>query len=157
MKIIKGDLVQMAAREEFDVIAHGCNCFCTMGSGIALQIKKEFPSAYIADCNSTKGDINKLGQITYSLLDHGFRKPLFIVNMYTQYQYGRDKRYADYDAIKSCMIKLGERFSAVGVKIGMPKIGCGLGGGDWNIVSKIIEEQLSHRDITIVDNETRSF
>lgn len=25
-------------------------------------------------------------------------------------------------------------------QIAMPKIGCGLGGGDWSVVSKIIEE-----------------
>ena len=35
-------------------------------------------------------------------------------------------------------------------KIGMPKIGAGLGGGDWNIIKEIIEEELNGIDVTIV-------
>lgn len=41
---IKGDLVNQA--EQFDVIVHGCNCFCTMNSGIAPQIRKNWPEAF---------------------------------------------------------------------------------------------------------------
>jgi hypothetical protein len=29
-------------------------------------------------------------------------------------------------------------------------IGCGLGGGDWNIVSKIIDDELKDLDHTLV-------
>ena len=62
-KEVQGDLIQMALSGEFDVITHGCNCFCTMGAGIAPKMAKEF------ECNnfemelSGKGDINKLGQL----------------------------------------------------------------------------------------------
>ena len=35
MKIIKGNLISLALAGEFEVIIHGCNCFCTMGAGIA--------------------------------------------------------------------------------------------------------------------------
>jgi O-acetyl-ADP-ribose deacetylase (regulator of RNase III) len=31
MKVIKGDLIQLAKDGKFDLIVHGCNCFCTMG------------------------------------------------------------------------------------------------------------------------------
>ncbi len=63
---IKGCLISMALNGEFDVITHGCNCFCTMGAGIAPKMAKEF------ECNnfemelSGKGDINKLGQIDFN-------------------------------------------------------------------------------------------
>ena len=37
-------------------------------------------------------------------------------------------------------------------KILIPKyIGCGLAGGDWNIVSEIIEEVFIDKDVLIVD------
>lgn len=52
MKTIKGDLVQLAKQGEFDLIVHGCNCFCTMGKGIALTIKQEFPIVYKVDCET---------------------------------------------------------------------------------------------------------
>jgi O-acetyl-ADP-ribose deacetylase (regulator of RNase III) len=46
MKVTEGDLIKKAKEGEFDLIVHGCNCFCTMGGGIAKGIKREFPEAY---------------------------------------------------------------------------------------------------------------
>lgn len=43
MKTIKGDLIQLALANEFDVIIHGCNCFCTMGKGIAPMKNRSKP------------------------------------------------------------------------------------------------------------------
>jgi O-acetyl-ADP-ribose deacetylase (regulator of RNase III) len=43
---ICGDLIRLAILGNFDVIVHGCNCFKTMGGGIAAQIKRVFPKAY---------------------------------------------------------------------------------------------------------------
>ena len=51
MKQRTGDLIDLAADGEFDVIVHGCNCECIMGGGIAKQIKMSFPPAYKADCD----------------------------------------------------------------------------------------------------------
>ena len=42
MKTVKGDLIHLALAGEFDVIVHGCNCYCTMGVGIAKTIKQKF-------------------------------------------------------------------------------------------------------------------
>ena len=33
MKTIQGNLIHSAQAGEFDLIVHGCNCFCTMGAG----------------------------------------------------------------------------------------------------------------------------
>lgn len=142
MKEIKGDLVQMAIDEEFDVIAHGCNCFCNMGAGIAKTIKQHFPNAARVDKDTQYGLKKKLGSC--SIARH---KKLWIVNAYTQYRYGRGVN-VDYDAIRKCMKYIKENFS--GMRIGLPLIGCGLAGGDWSIVKKIIGEELGDEDITIV-------
>ena len=56
MKYIIGDLIKMAESGQFDVIVHGCNCFCTMGGGIAAAIANNFPHAYEEDCNIHKSD-----------------------------------------------------------------------------------------------------
>ncbi len=140
---VYGDLVKDA--EQFDVIAHGCNCFVTMGAGIAKDIKKKFPEAYEVDLATIKGDNTKLGTITFTKNTN----PV-IVNCYSQYRYGREKGviYCNYDAIRSCMKKIKENFS--GKKIGLPKMGCSLAGGDWAIVSKIIAEELGNENVTIV-------
>lgn len=143
MKELQGNLVEMS--EEFDVIGQGCNCFCTMGAGLAKAIRKKFPEAYEVDLTTIRGDKTKLGTITHTK----HTNPL-IVNCYSQYNYGREKGkvYCSYDAIRSCMKKIKEEFS--GKKIGLPKIGCNLAGGDWSVVRSIIDEELSGEDVTIV-------
>jgi O-acetyl-ADP-ribose deacetylase (regulator of RNase III) len=37
-----------------------------------------------------------------------------------------------------------------GKRIGYPKIGAGLAGGDWNIISSIIDKELIGEDHTLV-------
>jgi len=63
---VNGDLISMALKGDFDVITHGCNCFCNMGAGIAIPMKNNFKcSSFPLENEKTKGDINKLGQIDY--------------------------------------------------------------------------------------------
>ncbi len=145
MKTIKGDLIQMAKQGHFDVICHGANCFCVMGAGIAKQIKYEYPEACIADRMTIKGDNSKLGTISYTHDIDG----VIVVNAYTQYGYGRGGINCDYNAIRSCMKIIKEKFSDK--RIGLPLIGAGLAGGDWNIIKQIIEEELKGMDVTIVE------
>lgn len=141
---IKGDLITLAKQGNFDVIAHGCNCFCTMKSGIAAKMAKEFGcDRYPMEMPHFRGLINKLGQIE-SLYKDG----VFVVNAYTQYNYGTDKRYVDYDALRLCMRKINHVFKDN--HIGLPQIGCGLAGGDWEIVKQIIQDELVDCNVTVV-------
>ena len=66
MKIIQGDLIKKAKDGEFDLIIHGCNCFCTMGAGIAKGIKNNFPQAFQADQMTLKGSKAKLGTCSFA-------------------------------------------------------------------------------------------
>ena len=100
---VKGDLIKMAFADEFDIIAHGANCFCTMGAGIARQIHNEIPEAYQADCQTVRGDITKLGNYSWAFIHDS---NCIIFNCYTQYEYGTDKMNVDYNAIALCMKKL---------------------------------------------------
>ena len=154
MKTVKGDLIQLAKDGEFDVIIHGCNCYCAMGAGIAKSIKQHFPEAYKADCKTKKGDKKKLG--TYTFAEYhitGTEKPfqkLRVINGYTQYNYAKGLINVDYDAIRSVFRKMKEDFGGQRLRFGYPLIGCGLAGGDWNIVKEIIEEELAGEDHTLV-------
>jgi len=159
---IKGDLITLAKQGNFDVIAHGCNCFCTMKSGIAVQMAKEFGcDKYGLETTIHKGSINKLGCIDYMncLLKHDKvyakniptmynENGLTVVNAYTQYNYGSDKGNVDYDALRLCMRKINHVFK--GNHIGLPQIGCGLAGGDWEIVKKIIQDEFADCNVTVV-------
>ena len=118
MKIIQGDLIQLAQESYFDVIVHGCNCFNTMGAGIAKYIKQEFPEAYQADCQTIKGDRQKLGEISYAHITKG-NLDLIVVNGYTQFNYHGRGILVDYDALSSVFSLVKSKFT--GKKIGYPK------------------------------------
>lgn len=133
-----------------DIIIHGCNCFHTMGGGIAYQVQKLYPGAYREDKRTIKGDKNKLGTYSYFQTKNIFNtdKDIFIINAYTQYSFGTEKTHADYKSIEEVMIKINNHFKEP-LTISMPKIGCGLAGGNWNIVEKIIEKVFDNREIFV--------
>ena len=145
IKYIDGDLVKEA--ELFDVIAHCCNCYCNMGAGIAPQIKAKFPEAYLVDCTTERGDESKLGTITFTE-----NTTPIVVNLYGQYDYtGRrhGEMDLDYDALRSALRAMKQEFS--GLLFGLPKIGAGLAGGDWDVIEAIIEEELEGERVMIVN------
>ena len=161
---IEGDLIELALQGKFEVITHGCNCFCTMGAGIAPQMAKAFGcDKYPMEADYLIGDINKLGTIDAQkrsiqmyypgkLTTLPISKILVVVNSYTQYYYGKNspgyERPLDYSALELCLRKINYlfRFS----KIGLPQIGCGLAGGQWEIVKGIIQKELKDCDVTVV-------
>lgn len=155
MKEIKGDLIALAKQGEFDVIVHGCNCFCTMGSGIAAQVRRYFPVAYNADRLTVAGDKSKLGKyscaVTSVFDEWGLINQLTIINAYTQYAFGSDKVHVDYEAIAKILHSLNMHFAGSDLKFGIPFIGAGLAGGDWVRIKKIIEENTRHIDLTVVE------
>ena len=148
MKIIKGDLLRLAKAGRFDVIVHGCNCFCTMGAGIAKSIRAEFPEAFLADLSTQKGDINKLGTYSDAIVRRG-NVSITIINAYTQYEYNSKKANVSYDAIRSVFRKIKEKYH--GKAIGYPAIGAGLGGGQWEVIYRIICEELKGEDHCFVE------
>lgn len=119
-----------------NVIIQQCNCFCTMGSGIAYEIRKRYPEAYEADCKTIKGDKNKLGKFSWVKAKDG----KIIINMYSQYDYGRDYRRTNYEYFANGLERVTLFMIDNNLKsISIPyKIGCNLGGGSWEIIEVMI-------------------
>lgn len=153
LKTVKGNLIELAKQGEFNVIAHQANCFCTMRSGIAPQIADNFYSAFREDADTQRGDRGKLGDFTVGKEKSG----LLVFNLYGQY--GWDKTQGNYGTDEKALIsalnkmrnELVSRATTFGstYRIGFPKIGCGLGGGNWDNIQKAIEE--------VFDNERVGF
>lgn len=150
MKTIYGDLVKLADQDHFDMIIHGANCFHTMGSGIARQLALKWPEVLLADKRTRYGDITKLGTYSVATTKSATGRNFSVVNAYTQFRYGREKQQVDYEAIRNCFNLIKGITLPHCFRIGYPAIGAGLGGGDWNIISKIIDEELNGRDHTLV-------
>ncbi|MBO2012214.1 macro domain-containing protein [Hymenobacter negativus] len=148
MQTEKGDLVRKSQAGEFDVIVHGCNCFCTMGAGIAKTIKQVFPAAFEADIATVAGDKAKLGHYTVANVLVG-NKPLAILNAYTQYQWKGRGPHVDYVAVRQVFRRVKQEYT--GHRIGYPAIGAGLAGGEWPVIAAIIAEELAGENHVFVE------
>lgn len=147
MLYVKGDLINALKQGTVQCIAHQANCFNTMGSGVALAIKKAFPQAYEADCATTKGDVRKLGGFTLAATVEGY-----IFNLYGQYNYGKDGAcYTQHDHLQASLKNMACKLRSLGFcgTIGLPKIGAGTGGGDWEVIEKIIAYELKEWEVKI--------
>lgn len=137
------------------IVAHGVNCRGVMNSGVAAAIRKKWPEAYIkyrelyesvvTSYPSSSASSSLLGTCHVILI----RQPilpidgLWVANCFTQENYGSDgKRYADLNAIRSCLQYLFSFAKVYETEIHTVRIGCGLGGRDWDTEVKPIFEEL---------------
>ncbi len=149
IEYIKGNLLEAPER----IIVHGCNAKGVMGSGVAKAIRERWPWVYDTYRKVFKDGSLYLGRC-YAVpisdsadADGGVR---FVVNAVTQENYGRDKnvRYVSYEAVNTCFHQVMILCRQHNItEIAIPKIGAGLGNGDWEVISSIIEKALP--DITI--------
>ena len=137
----KGNLLDLAEAGEFDIVVQGCNCFNTMGGGIAREIRERYPEVARVDAKTKKGDYNKLGTWTEHMAIGRHAQPqsyYTIINAYTQYDMSRGTDVFEYTAFLLILEKL---LYAYGDKrIGLPYIGMGLAGGDRETIIPMIEE-----------------
>jgi O-acetyl-ADP-ribose deacetylase (regulator of RNase III) len=145
---VPGNLISMALKGNFDVIGHGCNCLSTMGAGIAPQMASTFGCDKFP-MELQGPDIGKLGKIDYQHANSGGHD-FHVVNIYSQYSYATrsNPKPFDYLAFTTALGTMNEVFK--GKHIGLPKIGAGLAGGDWNRIKEIIQTQLKDCKVTVV-------
>ena len=97
------------------------------------------------------GSMNKLG--TYSTYVHK-KDHIIIINLYSQYEYGRGKMQTNYMYMLNGLERIKKEFCNSKISdavIGIPYgIGCGLGGGEWKIVDKIINKVFKDIDDKII-------
>lgn len=128
------------------VIVHQVNCQGRMGSGVAKAIREKFPNVYTEYKKYCENSTNTLlGDCQIVEIDEPHRTRTgkqYVANLFAQDRYGYDgKLYTSYDAFLSGLRKLKEFCIKNNIKsIAFPeKIGCGRGGADWQIISRMIE------------------
>lgn len=121
-------------------IAHVVNCKGVMGAGVARNIKATYPQVfktYQQACTTVNTSKDLLGVV------QGVAVPeRTVFNMFAQDTYGYKGQHLNYSAFKTCCKKINAFCKKHNIKeIAMPYgIGCGLAGGDWDTVLKIITE-----------------
>ncbi len=111
------------------LIAHGVNCQNAMGSGVAKALFTKWPE--VKSEYHREFDYMVLGDVQFVVVEPG----LIVANCFTQEFYGRDfgRRYADPRAVRACLEEVAfySRNEWGLEEIHIPRIGCGLGGLDW--------------------------
>lgn len=138
MKIIYKDITTIKE----GIICHQVNTQGVMGAGVAKQIKEKFPAAF----NIYKAVCDKVTD-QKSLLGSGILVPvtdtLQVANLFGQNQYGGARINTDYGALQDALEGIFEEVLSAGVdtEIYIPYLmGCGLGGGNWLTVTKMVEK-----------------
>lgn len=143
VNVIKGDLIKLANNGNFDAIMHGCNCFSTMGAGIALQMKLAYSANTLPlEIQPIAHPVLKLGNIDYKQVEIESGE-FTLINAYTQYH------SFDYAAFEIICQKVNKVFN--GKHIGIPMIGAGIGGGDWKWIKSVIEHYCTDVKVTVVE------
>jgi O-acetyl-ADP-ribose deacetylase (regulator of RNase III) len=130
-----GDILETDA----DALVNTVNCVGVMGRGIALQFKHAYPAnfkEYAAACK--RGDVEPGRMLVH---DTGQLRPRWIVNFPTKRHWRERSRLED---IRSGMVALIDEIRARDIRsIAIPPLGSGLGGLDWAVVRRVIEDGLT--------------
>lgn len=160
---IEGDLLNLP---DIDMIAHQVNCKGVMGSGLARQIKYNFPNifeSYRIICKRAVNSSILLGKC-HIVSRRSIDNPKYVVNLFGQDGYGyngttmggditdyRRQQHTDIPALEEALTKLKLFAKIRNLSIAIPyKIGCGRGGAEWDKVLLMIEKVFNDYPVTIV-------
>ena len=133
------------------IICHQTNCVGVMGGGIALQIRNKWPNVYkqyVNECEPFKNDPRYLlGHVQ----DIVINDKLIIVNCFGQTFPGHGLM-TDYDVWDKILDKLRDIRNHFHLDLHFPwMIGCGLAGGNWDVMFKKIYDKFNDgNDITYI-------
>ena len=142
IKTIYGDVLNIPRI----YICHQVNCRGVMGAGVALQVKNKWPRAYewyLKDCKGkTKEEL--LGSISFLEVEDN----VSVIHMFAQDAYGHSYNYTLYTAFEDCLKEICRCIPKENTILRFPyKIGCGLAGGDWDIIQRLIHEHLNDYNV----------
>ena len=139
----------------FGVIGHQVNCRGVMGSGVAKSIREMYPpvfKAYNQMCEMTP-EIRRfqlLGQVQFVTASELEGKPLIFANIFSQLSTSTGSRETEYGSLYRGLRTIEEKMRGLRLPVYFPYlIGCGAGGGDWNIVQEMLHAVFDPSDIRV--------
>ena len=141
---IIGDATKPLVKDgEFSLIVHCCNTLGAWGAGFVIPLGKRYPKAKESYLNYIRNNYPKLGQVDEVKVSDN----IYVENLMGQSFLGCGENGeipCSYTAIEEGFLNIihnsecskeNEKFT-----IHMPRIGCGLAGGDWSVIEKIINK-----------------
>lgn len=142
---VQGDATSPQANG-MKIIPHICNDIGAWGAGFVMAISNKW----------SKPEEAYRGMSSYILGDVQFvmvEPDLIIANIIGQHDIGikpNGEIPLRYDAVKQGLLSVNEFAKGLNATVHMPRIGCGLAGGDWNKIEEIIKDVVEV-DTTVYD------
>jgi len=166
---LQGDATQPDSTGGLRVLPHICNDIGGWGSGYVLCLSKRWArpeKRYRQWAENCDGDL-PLGMIQMVHVNDNNGDTMFVANMIAQRGIvgPNNPRPVDYDALFCCLTKLSSWIHSYenvqkeihrpnipsNTTIHMPRIGCGLGRGNWEIVELLIRTCLMKYNVYVYD------
>ena len=132
------------------VVAHVCNDAGGWGKGFVVALSRRWPepeASYRSWYRARATNDFALGAV--QIVPVG--DDVFVANMIGQRGYRPSP--ADppvrYAAIETALATLSEKAKELGASVHMPRIGCGLAGGRWEVIEPLIVEHLVGRGVPV--------
>ena len=126
--------------EDAEALVNTVNCVGVMGRGIVLQFKKQFPENFKKYEKACKQEIVVPGKMFIHETGN-LTNPKYIINFPTKRHWRGASRLEDIEAGLTDLVSVIKKYRIK--SIALPPLGCGLGGLDWNVVRKQIENKLN--------------
>lgn len=140
IEYVKGDLFR---DDSLDAIAHGVNCAGAMGKGIALEFRKRWPAMYEQYkklCSS--GRLSPGDVFTWDT------DRIVVFNLATQRSWTVPASLGAVWRSVSEMVRIATNERQI-ERIGIPRIGSGLGELPWEEVKNVLEEVASDTQVVL--------
>ncbi|MFO0925828.1 MAG: hypothetical protein U0736_02180 [Gemmataceae bacterium] len=132
------------------IVAHICNDIGAWGKGFVLALSRRWPEPALAFKRWYEGRAtNDFGLGSVQLVSVG--DELWVANMVAQHGIRASGGVPPirYDALGRCLEQLAVEAKARAASVHMPRIGCGLAGGEWSRIEALILETLCEQDVPV--------
>lgn len=151
IEYVKGDATAPLAGDRAGIIAHVCNDIGGWGLGFVLALSKRWQEperAYRQWYLERSANDFALGALQLVSVE----PDLWVANIIGQHDIRATAEGSPvrYWAIEAGLADLADRADAMGATVHMPRIGCGLAGGEWPTVEAIIERTLVAAGVPVI-------
>lgn len=145
LEFVGGDILNTSA----NIIVQSVNHRGVMGAGLAKQIRNKYPdivNGYVSACsNNTFRWIMKEGYVYWWSVFEPDGTVKQIASIFGQENYGTDRRHTNYVSLINGLVSVFEHAEYAGYSVAIPfGIGCGLGGGSWDVVMALMNDALKY-------------
>ena len=146
---VKGDATSPQAAGA-KIICHICNDIGGWGKGFVLAVSRRWkePEADYRKWHATGTEGGfALGAVQFVQVE----PDLWVANMIGQRDVirGISGPPIRYEAVAQCLEQVAKKARELNASVHMPRIGCGLAGGEWSKIEPLIEENLIAAGIAV--------